>query len=203
MSHVVGEAFDEDTFCAHLKTAILGRPLVVRESVTSTQDVAREHALAAASSPDGAVVLAEFQTAGRCRLGRSWSSPPYVNLLFSHDHEAARIVSFIPRKGRLMIDVKDTIDLYVRVPPWVDRKSLCVTIDGASVNVVMAGNYLNVGKRVVGSCVSMSFAQPAFATQEHALGYEQPYRVKWIGSTVAAMSGGREPMPLYPDLVCN
>lgn len=127
----------------------------------------------------------------------------YVNLLFSHDHKAARIVSFIPRKGRLMIDVKDTIDLYVRVPPWVDRKSLCVTIDGASVNVVMAGNYLNVGKRAVGSCVSMSFAQPEFATQEHALGYEQPYRVEWIGSTVAAMSGGREPMPLYPDLVCN
>ena len=46
----------------------------------------------------------------------------------------------------------------------------------------------------------MTFAQPVFVTQERALGYTQPYRVRWIGNTVAAMSGAGGPMPLYPPL---
>lgn len=75
--------FDRQAFTDRLDTAILGRRLITYESVGSTQDVAREHAVEAPENPDGAVVLAEFQTAGRGRLRRSWSSPPHVNLLLS------------------------------------------------------------------------------------------------------------------------
>lgn len=49
--------------------------------VDSTQRVAKE--LAAAGAPHGTVVVAEAQTAGRGRLGRTWRSPPGRNLLFS------------------------------------------------------------------------------------------------------------------------
>ncbi len=42
------------------------------ETVTSTQDLA--HAAAAAGDPAGTLVLADAQTAGRGRMGRSWQS---------------------------------------------------------------------------------------------------------------------------------
>jgi BirA family biotin operon repressor/biotin-[acetyl-CoA-carboxylase] ligase len=50
-------------------------------STTSTNDEAR--AWAEADAPHGATVSADAQTAGRGRLGRSWTSPPGANLLMS------------------------------------------------------------------------------------------------------------------------
>jgi BirA family biotin operon repressor/biotin-[acetyl-CoA-carboxylase] ligase len=51
------------------------------EETTSTNDEARKWAQAGA--PDGATVVADHQTAGRGRLGRTWHSPPGVNLYLS------------------------------------------------------------------------------------------------------------------------
>ncbi|GBD12798.1 Bifunctional ligase/repressor BirA [bacterium HR24] len=61
-----------------LDTRYVGRRLVYYSSVGSTQDIARREAEAGA--PEGTLVLADEQTAGRGRLGRSWASPPGQNL---------------------------------------------------------------------------------------------------------------------------
>jgi BirA family biotin operon repressor/biotin-[acetyl-CoA-carboxylase] ligase len=52
-----------------------------RPSVGSTNDVAM--ALAASGAPEGTTVVAEQQTAGRGRRGRSWFSPPGAGLYVS------------------------------------------------------------------------------------------------------------------------
>jgi len=52
----------------------------LRESVGSALDVA--HELAAAGAPAGLLVLAEEQTAGRGRQGRSWHSPAGAGIWF-------------------------------------------------------------------------------------------------------------------------
>ncbi|MCS7173302.1 MAG: biotin--[acetyl-CoA-carboxylase] ligase [Armatimonadetes bacterium] len=57
-----------------LRTRYIGRFLHTFERVSSTQDVARH--LAIKGAPEGTVVVAEAQTAGRGRLGRTWISPP-------------------------------------------------------------------------------------------------------------------------------
>jgi len=49
--------------------------------VGSTNDVAKE--LASRGAPEGTVVIAEEQTAGRGRLNRSWIAPPGTSLLCS------------------------------------------------------------------------------------------------------------------------
>lgn len=51
------------------------------KELDSTNVYARR--LAQEGAPEGEVVIAEEQTRGRGRLGRSWISPPYVNLYFS------------------------------------------------------------------------------------------------------------------------
>lgn len=59
----------------------LGKPLHVLAETGSTNDDAK--AGAREGAPHGAVWLAETQSRGRGRQGRSWVSPPGENLLFS------------------------------------------------------------------------------------------------------------------------
>jgi BirA family biotin operon repressor/biotin-[acetyl-CoA-carboxylase] ligase len=59
-----------------LTTEFVGRHFLYYPTVTSTMDVARKAAKEGAS--EGTVVVAEEQTVGRARLGRSWINPPGV-----------------------------------------------------------------------------------------------------------------------------
>jgi BirA family transcriptional regulator, biotin operon repressor / biotin---[acetyl-CoA-carboxylase] ligase len=59
----------------------LGSTLLRFDTVSSTNDVARE--LAASGAAEGLCVIAQEQTAGRGRQGRSWSSPPGEGLYLS------------------------------------------------------------------------------------------------------------------------
>lgn len=65
----------------HLKTRTLGQRLVHLTECSSTNDVAAQRA--APGDAHGLVVVADHQTAGRGRRGRSWVSPPGKDLTFS------------------------------------------------------------------------------------------------------------------------
>ena len=71
----------QETLSASLTTSLLGRTLYVYPSIDSTNTRAVE--LAQAGTPDGTLVLADEQTAGRGRLGRQWLAPPGSSLLLS------------------------------------------------------------------------------------------------------------------------
>ena len=60
---------------------VVGKRVRYHAVLDSTMDEARR--LAEADEPEGTVVVAEEQTAGRGRFGRSWVSPPGQDLLFS------------------------------------------------------------------------------------------------------------------------
>jgi len=64
------------------KGDIIGREIIYLDSATSTNDVAGEVGRQR-ENPEGIVVIADTQTCGRGRLGRTWISPPGVNLYFT------------------------------------------------------------------------------------------------------------------------
>ncbi len=70
-----------ETIRALLATRVIGATLHVHDEVDSTNRLAVD--LAQAGTPDGTVVVAESQTAGRGRQGRQWFSPSGGNLYLS------------------------------------------------------------------------------------------------------------------------
>lgn len=79
-----------------LTTAVLGHQIEYRESLASTNELAKQFARAGA--PEGLLVIAEEQTGGKGRLGRTWASPPGVGVWMSvvlrpalPPYEAARL----------------------------------------------------------------------------------------------------------------
>ncbi|HWP59458.1 MAG TPA: biotin--[acetyl-CoA-carboxylase] ligase [Candidatus Acidoferrales bacterium] len=75
------DILSEAAIRAGVAAGTLGRVIRCLERVDSTNLYARR--LAEEEGPEGVVVLAEEQTQGRGRLGRTWFSPPHANLYFS------------------------------------------------------------------------------------------------------------------------
>jgi BirA family transcriptional regulator, biotin operon repressor / biotin---[acetyl-CoA-carboxylase] ligase len=73
--------FSKEELQSGLNTKIFGRKLFVYDSIDSTNSCAK--VLANGGIEEGAIVIADHQTEGRGRQGRSWQSEPGCNLLFS------------------------------------------------------------------------------------------------------------------------
>ena len=70
-----------DSIANGLNTRIIGRRVIYRARVGSTNDIAKQ--LADAGEPEGTMVIADEQIAGRGRLGRSWVAPVGSSILMS------------------------------------------------------------------------------------------------------------------------
>jgi BirA family biotin operon repressor/biotin-[acetyl-CoA-carboxylase] ligase len=75
------DALSADKLRAGLDSAIIGRDIVVVDETTSTNDSVLERTLP--STPEGLVVFAERQTAGRGQRNNSWESAAGKGLWFS------------------------------------------------------------------------------------------------------------------------
>ncbi len=127
--------FDPSIFQAALTTTSIGRFLLYRPVTPSTMDLASREAHEGA--PHGTVVLAEEQTAGRGRRGRSFYSPAGKNLYFTL---VLRCPVEVHRRLPLIVPVAVCTAIQAELPSarikwpndiWIgDRKAAGMLIDG-------------------------------------------------------------------------
>ena len=75
------ETLQKNVIMGALGQSIFSRKFLIFDALDSTNDHAKE--MADKGSPEGTVIIAEEQKAGRGRLGRAWISPKHSNLLMS------------------------------------------------------------------------------------------------------------------------
>jgi BirA family biotin operon repressor/biotin-[acetyl-CoA-carboxylase] ligase len=75
------EAIDKSNLANALTTQWLGRRFHLFETIVSTNSELSQ--LASGGEPQGTMVIAEYQSSGKGRLGRKWEAPANTSLLFS------------------------------------------------------------------------------------------------------------------------
>jgi len=97
---MTNDTISADAIGDGLQTRILGHRIVYHEQVGSTNDAAKQ--LAETGEPEGTLVIADEQTAGRGRLARTWVAPPRSSILMSlilhpglAPHQAPRVTMVV------------------------------------------------------------------------------------------------------------
>jgi BirA family biotin operon repressor/biotin-[acetyl-CoA-carboxylase] ligase len=163
---------------SQLHTETLGRRLVYYSSVGSTQDVARQEA--AAGAPEGTIVLADEQTAGRGRLGRSWASPPgtniYVTLVLRPSLEVLRRLSIVaPLAVSLAIEERTGLRAGIKWPNdvWIgERKVAGILIESELVEGRVLFSLVGIGLNVNMDVAAIPEIADIATSLRHELGRE-------------------------------
>jgi BirA family biotin operon repressor/biotin-[acetyl-CoA-carboxylase] ligase len=132
------DALSADKLCADVDPAIIGREIIVLQETTSTNDSVFERATA--TTPEGLIVFAERQTAGRGQRNNSWESVAGSGLWFS--------ILLRPK-----IDIGDS----PRLAEWVAR-TVAETISKEfelPATVKLPNDVVVAGKKVAGVLVEM------------------------------------------------
>ncbi len=124
--------------------------LLIRESAGSTNDEIRNLALAGA--PDGLILMAERQTAGRGRRGSAWFSPAGESLAFSILLRPTEPKSLWPRlalaAGLSVAEAVESIGLPAEIKwpndVWIRGKKVAGILVEAGADFAIVGIGLNV-----------------------------------------------------------
>lgn len=140
-------------------TRVIGREVVVVEETGSTNDLVFE--LTNGSTPEGLVVFAESQTAGRGQRGNRWISPPRCGLLFSillrprlRVAESPRLTTWLAEQVAATLRAGFALETELKPPNDVyagGRKIAGVLVEMRAIpraaHVAIAGVGINVGQR--------------------------------------------------------
>jgi hypothetical protein len=119
-----------------------------------------------------------------------------MNLLFDFEDETLALTSQLPTLGRIEFRAKkDVTDLQVRIPKWVDAKTVQIVLGENPVPVILQESYVRVGKVAAGQQGRITFDVPCKREKETVDGTE--YTTTWIGNQIIGIQprGTESPLP--------
>lgn len=153
------ELFTERELKSRIHTKWAGRELAFYDSLGSTNVEAKR--LAEEGAKEGTLVVADAQTAGRGRRGRSWQSPPSVNLYFTLLLTPKFSPNLAPMLTLVMaMAVREAVEELTGVPTGIKwpndivingKKAVGIltemSVQGEYIQHVVIGVGINVGKQ--------------------------------------------------------
>ena len=153
---------------ATLQTKILGSPVHYFPTIDSTNSYATR--LAREGTAEGAIVIADAQSGGKGRLGRSWVSPPGVNLYLSVILRPAVSANVAPQLNLLAaVAVADAIREVCQITPAIKWPN-DVLLAGKKVCGILAEMQTEAGELravILGIGVNINAPLSAFPEELH------------------------------------
>jgi BirA family biotin operon repressor/biotin-[acetyl-CoA-carboxylase] ligase len=149
----------EEISC-NLKTSFIGKKIVYRAEVSSTQDIAGKYAIDKAE--EGTAVIAESQTLGKGRKGRAWLSPGsggiYVSIILRPNIRPVNAVQIPLVVGVALakaIRKSTSLDARIKWPNdiYINNKKVCgilaeISCEVDRINHIIVGIGINANTRM-------------------------------------------------------
>ncbi|MHB1458434.1 MAG: hypothetical protein ACYC0V_16120 [Armatimonadota bacterium] len=120
----------------------------------------------------------------------------YVNIGISRNSQWAEVISYIPYAGRIDVLMHQSLPLSIRIPSWVWRDSLVLTVNSEIINLVAnAEGYFELGRLDIGDHVSLEFPMLSQNKTEKVSG--MTCNVKWHGDTIIGIEPAGELYPIF------
>ncbi len=119
----------------------------------------------------------------------------FLNFHFDVENEDFVIKSLLPKAGNIQISAKSNKALFVRIPNWVSKKSIKLTVNGTTKKLDFSVNYLKISGLKKGGNAQLAFDVPCKTEREMVDGFW--YETMWIGNQVIRIkqSGVISPLP--------
>ncbi len=163
---IFGDRLIATELSASLGQKVIGHRIIVLESTRSTNDFLAQ--MLTPELPEGFVVFAETQTAGRGQRGNSWASAPHQGLWFSillrprlPLSETARLTDWAA--GAVAATIRSETGIEPAIKPPND-----VYVDGRKVSGVLVETKVGAGPEyaaIVGIGVNLSQAREDFPAE--------------------------------------
>ena len=118
-----------------------------------------------------------------------------VNMLFTRASRSLDIRSSLPYKGKVEIHIKNDSPLRIRIPSYVDKNNLRISLNGSQAVCECKGDWIRLGNLQNGDNVLLLFNLPE-REEEVFLGYKE-YKVLYRGDTVMNIEPHGNIYPLY------
>lgn len=150
-------------------------PLLIRLDETDSTNRYLQQLLAKRALPEGSLVVADYQTAGKGQVGNSWEAERGANLLFS----LLLRPDFLPANRQFLISqiaslsVKETLEAYtdsirVKWPNdvyWKDRKICGMLIENDLAGAYLHTSVIGIGLNVNQQCFRSDAPNPISLAQ--------------------------------------
>jgi len=118
----------------------------------------------------------------------------HVNLLFSRETGFAKVVSELPRRGRVSVTMKTASDLYLRIPEWTRH---AITYSPAQPDASWHGPFQRIPALAAGQTVTVEFPLRRASREWLQTTMNINYKTDWLGDTVVAIAPRGNCFPLY------
>jgi hypothetical protein len=116
-----------------------------------------------------------------------------VNLLIDHTAPGIAVRSLFPGLGSVTVEVLSNQPCEVRIPEWIDRRSLKIRKRGTSIAARITNGYLDLGEGP--GVFQIEFHAHDTRTEEWING--RLYCVNWKGNQIVAMDPSGEFLPFF------
>ncbi len=121
-----------------------------------------------------------------------------AHLHFDYADEIVEIKSVRHRDADVHVNVKKSLNTWIRLPRWTDRDKVKLTVKGKNLPLQMIGDYIYIPTTKLPGKINIKYNLPVETKTETLAGTE--YTLCWRGDEVMGIRPNAESLPFYPDL---